>query len=387
MAEMRMACSSQLRSIRIVALLVCLFGSLVLRPSAAWSVLSLSRRTAKMTTATSLYSSELNSKFAIDDELKRVLQEEPQLARQMYISPMLWATNDDWKFFMLSLRPKPNADHLWEQVRLEATASLEREPEAGPQLYQNILSQPSLLEAIVTIVANEIETELIKATEIKKLFLDCLTPEDAQAIHCDAIAAATRSPSVGCALLAVLFQTGFHALVCYRVGHRLWQQGRTGLAYYLQSTVSQHYSADIHPACRMGQGIYLCSSAGVVIGETATIGNDVSILHGVTLGGTGKETGDRHPKVQHGVILEDSATVLGNISVGSGAIVQAKAIVNKPVPPLAIVSGVPAKIIARRNLSGDAFQSDLERHLAFKYLDEWRALEQEMKASEEEEKR
>jgi serine O-acetyltransferase len=172
--------------------------------------------------------------------------------------------------------------------------------------------------------SDEIETELIVATEIKRLFLELLTKEDEVSIHCDVIAAATRSPSVGNALLAVLFHTGLHALICYRVGHRLWEQGRSGLAYYLQSTVSRQYSADIHPACKMGQGIYLCTSSGVVIGETATIGNDVSILHGVTLGGTGKETGDRHPKVDGGVILHDSATVLGNIRVGEGASVLAK---------------------------------------------------------------
>mmetsp|Transcript_292 Transcript_292/g.375 ORF Transcript_292/g.375 Transcript_292/m.375 type:complete len:133 (-) Transcript_292:557-955(-) len=111
-----------------------------------------------------------------------------------------------------------------------------------------------------------------------------------------------------------------------------------------------------------------------VIGETATVGNDVSILHGVTLGGTGKELGDRHPKVQHGVILKDCATVLGNIPVGTGAVVMAKAIVNKPVPPLAIMSGVPAKVVKTRELSRDAFHDDLEEHLAFKYLDEWKEL-------------
>ena len=307
-----------------------------------------------------------------------MLKDEPQLARQLYISPILWDTNEEWKEFMLTLRDQPNADHLWEQVKLEAVASLEREPAAGPQLYQNILSQPSMIEAIVTIVANEIETELIMATELKQLFLDLLTDEDEEAIHCDTIAAATRSPSIGHALLAVLFQTGFHALVCYRAAHRLWQEGRTGLAYYLQSTVSRHYSGDIHPACRMGHGIYLCSSAGVVIGETATIGNDVSILHGVTLGGTGKENGDRHPKIQSGVILMDSATVLGNIPVGEGAIITSKAIVNKPVPPLSIVSGVPGKIIGSRDLSNEAFRTDLEHHLAFKYLDSWKTLKEEM---------
>ena len=184
-------------------------------------------------------------------------------------------------------------------------------------------------------------------------------------------------------MLAILFHTGLHALVCYRVGHRLWQADRTGLAKYLQSTVSGHYSADIHPACSMGQGIYLCTAAGVVIGETATVGNDVSILHGVTLGGTGKELGDRHPKVQHGVILKDCATVLGNIPVGTGAVVMAKAIVNKPVPPLAIMSGVPAKVVKNRTLSREAFRDDLEEHLAFKYLDEWKELEQQQAEASE----
>ena len=225
---------------------------------------------------------------------------------------------------------------------------------------------------------DEVQSELIPATQIKQLFMDNLNEWDAESIHCDAIAAATRSPSVELAVLAILFHTGLHALVCYRVGHRLWQADRTGLAKYLQSTVSRHYSADIHPACSMGQGIYLCTSAGVVIGETATVGNDVSILHGVTLGGTGKELGDRHPKVQHGVILKDCATVLGNIPVGTGAVVMAKAIVNKPVPPLAIMSGVPAKVVTTRTLSPEAFHDDLEEHLAFKYLDEWEELQQQM---------
>jgi serine O-acetyltransferase len=237
--------------------------------------------------------------------------------------------------------------------------------------------------ASILLIADQVETDLIKATEIKKLFLDTLTEEDKLAIHCDVIAASTRSPSVNYALFGVMFHQGLHALVCYRVGHRLWQQQRTGLAYYLQSTVSRHYSADIHPACKMGQGIYLCSSAGVVIGETATVGNDVSILHGVTLGGTGKETGDRHPKVQNGVILQDSATVLGNIPVGTGSLVLAKAIVTKPVPPLAIVSGVPAAIIAYRKLEEDAFQDDLERHLSFKYLGEWTAMRKQLEAANE----
>ena len=119
-----------------------------------------------------------------------------------------------------------------------------------------------------------------------------------------------------------------------------------------------------------------------MIGETATVGDDVSILHGVTLGGTGKELGDRHPKIQRGVILKDCATVLGNISVGTGAVVMAKAIVNKPVPPLAIMSGVPAKVVESRTLTREAFHDDLEEHLAFKYLDEWKELQQQQQQQE-----
>jgi serine O-acetyltransferase len=122
----------------------------------------------------------------------------------------------------------------------------------------------------------------------------------------------------------------------------------------------------------MGSGIYLNTGGGVVIGETAVLGNDVSILQGVTLGGTGKENGDRHPKIGNGVILHPGATVLGNISVGDGAVVCAKSIVTKPVPPLARVSGVPARIQSYRDVSkGEFDRSDLCRHLAFKYMDDW----------------
>lgn len=288
---------------------------------------------------------------------------------------MLWGRNAEWKEFVLHLLENdPECDPLWEQVRMEAMASLGTEPEAGPQLYQAILSQTSLVEAIVTVIANELETELVKATELRNLFLQILTPEDHALIASDIVAASSRSPSIGTALMAVLFQTGLHALVCYRVGHRLWQADRKGLAYYLQSSVSRRYSADIHPACVMGRGIYLSTTAGVVIGETAVVGNDVSILQGVTLGGTGKERGDRHPKVANGVILRDGATVLGNIPVGDGAVITAKSIVTKPVPPLAIMAGVPAKIREYRTLDESAFTGDLSRHLAFKYLEEWKKL-------------
>jgi len=240
-----------------------------------------------------------------------------------------------------------NIDTLWEQIIMEAEHTLQTEPSAGPQLYTNILSQPSLLHAITTIISHEISTKLMPATSLQNLFFEMLDPvEDKKSISLDIMASAMRSPSIvdETALFAILFNQGLHALVCHRLSHRLWQKQRTGLAYYIQSTVSRKYSTDIHPAARFGNAIYLnAGSAGVVIGETAVIDNDVTILQGVTLGGTGKERGDRHPKVKKNAILQQHCSVLGNIEIGEGAIIVAKSIVTKPVPAYHKVSGVPAR--------------------------------------------
>lgn len=243
-------------------------------------------------------------------------------------------------------------------VHRRAQSALAPEPEAGPQIYQAILSQPSLLHALTKVICNDVETPSMPATALRNLFFQMLTSEDDWNIHADVMAVTMRSSSVGNAMMAVLFNTGLHALVCHRLSHRLWLQGRTGLAYYIQSTVSSKYSADIHPASKIGGGIYLNAGAGVVIGETAVIGDDVSILQGVTLGGTGKERGDRHPKVGNRVILQDGSTVLGNIKVGDGSIITSKSIVTKPVPPLAIVSGIPAKIKSYREEVTKPLESD-----------------------------
>jgi len=299
-----------------------------------------------------------------ESELRNVLA---SLERETYIeeceidpdncAPLTSATPEEGEQHQQA-RFGSSTDPLWKQIRLEAEKLLALEPQSGPQLYSLILSQPSLIEAVATIISNEIETELIPATSLCNLFLEQLTAEDRRSITLDIMAAALRSSSVGTAVNAVLFNRGLHALVCYRVGHRLWRAGRTGLAYYMQSTVSVKYSADIHPAARLGSGIYLNCGGGVVIGETVIMGDDVSILQGVTLGGTGKEAGDRHPKVGDGVILHDGATVLGNIKIGDGAVVTAKSIVTKPVPPLARVAGVPAKVTSYREITDSHLYPD-----------------------------
>lgn len=247
-------------------------------------------------------------------------------------------------------------DPLWAQIRLEAKNVLDNEPAAGPQLYEHVLRQPSLVDALASVIAHEIGTELMPATALLALILDQLQLSDDINLHLDLIASTNRDPSKeSTALNALLFHQGLHALVCYRVAHRLWQAGRTGLAYYMQSTVSSRYSADIHPAAEIDGGLYLNVGGGVVIGETARVGKDCTILQGVTLGGTGKEVGNRHPKISDGVILHCGACVLGNINVGRGAIITAKSIVTKEVPELARVSGVPASVKSYRELRKDLF--------------------------------
>jgi serine O-acetyltransferase len=315
----------------------------------------------------------------------------------MYRSSRL-ASPEQWETFIRTLERQTNksltttlhhdsrshleeVDLFWEQIKHEAEMAVVAERQAGPQLYQGILSQPTLLSAICTVISHEIETELIPATTLKGLFIDLLTSKDIFTIRQDLQAVTSRDPSIETAMEAILFHKGFHALVCYRVGHRLWQAQRTGLAYYMQSTVSRIYSADIHPACTMGSGIYLRVGVGVVIGETAVVGNDVSICEGVTLGGTGKESGDRHPKVGNGVTIYGGGTILGNIPIGEGSIVSAKSIVTKPLPPLAIVSGVPATIRSYRTLQESEFGDNLQNHLVIKYLDRWRAINDERLAN------
>ncbi|KAL9191294.1 hypothetical protein ACHAXT_001000 [Thalassiosira profunda] len=252
-------------------------------------------------------------------------------------------------------------DPLWSQIKLEAQHTLSIEPDCGPQLYEFVIRQPSLMDALGSIISHEIETELVPATALQALVLDQLQLIDDKSIHLDLVASVNRKPSDdSTALNALMFHQGLHALVCYRVAHRLWQAGRTGLAYYLQSTVSAKYAADIHPAAEIEGGIYLNVGGGVVIGETARVGPDVTILQGVTLGGTGKEVGDRHPKVEEGVILHCGATVLGNLRVGKGAVVTAKSIVTKEVPDLARVSGVPATVKSYRELREEGFDEDDE---------------------------
>lgn len=188
---------------------------------------------------------------------------------------------------------------IWEAICYEASAISESDPKAATLMSNFILSQPSFESAVIDFVANQLETPLVQATTIRNLFADICqrNPQISSLWALDLMGSAMRDNSQPNAVSVLLFNKGFHSLVTYRIANALWHEGRDGLAIYFQSLTSRVFGADIHPACTIGQGCSLSSATGVVIGETAVIGNDCSISHDVTLGGNGKEKGDRHPKV------------------------------------------------------------------------------------------
>jgi len=202
--------------------------------------------------------------FSLETKLKAWDLSPSVVMGSPYITPVLGSDDKLQKHLVEKLKKNKEdgeyLDPLWEQIRIEAQVQLESEPSSGPQLYTNIISQPSLMAAITSIVSHEISTQLIPSTLLQNLFIEMLHPlEDARAISFDVMASAQRSPTLsdGKALISVLFNQGLHALVCHRLAHRLWLAKRTGLAYYIQSTVSRKYSTDIHPGARFGSGIYL----------------------------------------------------------------------------------------------------------------------------------
>jgi serine O-acetyltransferase len=182
---------------------------------------------------------------------------------------------------------------------------------------------------------------------IRQAYADALehSPAIGDAFRADIVATFDRDPATNRFIEPVLYFKGFHAIETHRLAHWLWNKGRKDFAYYLQSRASSALQSDINPAARIGRGIFLDHATGLVVGETAVIEDDVSILHGVTLGGTGKESGDRHPKIRHGVLIGAGATILGNIEVGHCARIAAGSVVVHSVPHNVTVAGVPAKVI------------------------------------------
>ncbi len=236
---------------------------------------------------------------------------------------------------------------VWEHMVIDARAVIARDAAMEGFMDVAVLSHDSFASALAALLARKLGDRVMPEARLLDIVRAAMAddPLIVRSAIADLIAVVTRDPAADSCLTPFLYFKGYLSLQWHRIGHWLWKYGRHDLARFLQSRVSEAFAVDIHPAVPVGNGVFIDHATGLVVGETAVIGNDVSILQGVTLGGTGKEHGDRHPKVRDGVLLAAGATVLGNIEIGRRAKVGAGSVVLKDVPPRATVAGIPAKII------------------------------------------
>ncbi|VFP81723.1 serine O-acetyltransferase [Candidatus Erwinia haradaeae] len=242
-------------------------------------------------------------------------------------------------------------DSIWRHIRIEARKLAECEPMLISFYHAMILRHNHLENALSYILTNKISNASIPEVSIQEIIQNAYAEDPTMITSAayDIYAVRNRDPTVDKYSTPILYLKGFHALQIYRVTHWLWRKNRKSLAIYLQNASSVTFSVDIHPAAKIGRGIMLDHATGTVIGETAVIEDNVSILQSVTLGGTGKTSGNRHPKIREGVMIGAGAKILGNIEVGSGAKIGAGSVVLQPVPPHTTVAGVPASIVKKSN--------------------------------------
>ncbi len=254
----------------------------------------------------------------------------------------------------------PRLDPVWGRVRQEAEALRAAEPAMTGLVLATILQQRNLEDAVAHRIAERLDHPDVSASLIRQAFADFIAADPAYraVLRADIMAVIDRDPACERAIEPLLYFKGFHALQTHRLAHWLWGSGRRDLALYLQSRASGVFQVDIHPAVPMGRGIFLDHASGLVVGATAMLGDNVSILQGVTLGGTGKEHGDRHPKICNGVLIGAGASILGNIEVGHCARVAAGSVVLQPVPPCKTVAGVPARVVGEAGCAEPARDMD-----------------------------
>ncbi|GAB5031775.1 serine o-acetyltransferase [Nannochloropsis oceanica] len=240
-------------------------------------------------------------------------------------------------------------DLIWNDMRRDAEMECRKEPLLVSSMYASILNHRSLEQAVSFHMATKLATPSLIGTQIEGLFRQCFEeePSFSEAIRQDMIAVMDRDPACRSYLDALLYFKGFQALQAHRVAHWLWKTGRDTLAFFLQSQINQLFQIDIHPAARIGSGVFIDHGTGIVIGETAVVGHNVSMLHMVTLGGSGKKHVDRHPKIGDGVLLGAGATILGNVQVGKGSLVGACSLVLEDIGPNSVAVGVPAKVVGQ----------------------------------------
>nr|WP_267359007.1 serine O-acetyltransferase [Gilliamella sp. B2717] len=238
-------------------------------------------------------------------------------------------------------------DMLWHTIRQEASQLVESEPMLASYFHATLLNHKNLGSALSYILANKLVTQVMPAIEIREIARQAYEADTTiiQSAVTDILAVYVRDPATNYYSTPLLYYKGFLSLQAYRIAHWLWKQDRKSLAIFLQSQIAIVFGVDIHPAAQIGCGVMFDHATGIVIGETVVIENDVSILQSVTLGGTGKENGDRHPKIREGVMIGAHSTILGNIEIGKGAKIGAGSVVLEPVPEHTTVAGVPAKVV------------------------------------------
>ncbi|MBM87151.1 MAG: serine O-acetyltransferase [Gammaproteobacteria bacterium] len=235
-------------------------------------------------------------------------------------------------------------DELWLQLKAEAQEVIQQEPLLASYVYACILNHNSLESALSFILANKLSDDVMPVVTVRELFKDAFSASSANIEHAirDIKAVYERDAAINSFLPVILYLKGFQSIQVHRLANFLWNNNRKELALFIQSRNSEVFSVDIHPACVMGSGIMFDHATGIVIGETSIIEDNVSILQQVTLGGTGNEKGDRHPKIRSGVLISAGAKVLGNIEIGEGAKIGAGSVVLSNVPSHTTVVGVPA---------------------------------------------
>jgi serine O-acetyltransferase len=256
--------------------------------------------------------------------------------------------------------PLSTLDPIWQALRIEAEKAARAEPDIASFIYASVLNHERLDDVVVSRVAERLDHPDVTAKMIRQAFAEAFEadPKLSEVVRADLAAVYDRDPACNRYIEPVLYFKGFHAIQAHRLAHFLWARGRQDFALYLQSRVSAVLQVDIHPAVPMGRGIFFDHGTGIVIGGTAIVGDDVSILQDVTLGGTGKEKGDRHPKIRRGVLIGAGAKILGNIEVGEGSLVAAGSVVLKPVPPHSTVAGVPGKVVGHARSDAPAREMD-----------------------------
>ena len=266
---------------------------------------------------------------------------------------------------MSGIRPKiASLDPVWSRIREEAEAAVRDEPLLGSLIHAGLLHHPTMERALayrfsLKLASGEMSEQILREIADEAYAMDGSL---GQAARADLVAVYERDPACHRFLQPMLFFKGYQAVQAYRVGHWLWTQGRRDMAYFVQMRVSEVFGVDIHPNARVGNGIMIDHAHSIVIGETAVVGDNVSMLHSVTLGGTGKEDGDRHPKIGDGVLIGAGAKVLGNIRVGANSRIAAGSVVLADVPCCKTVAGVPARIVGEAGCDQPSKEMDQILH-------------------------